>query len=55
MVSHLDHDRDTEALNPSRIPSHVIFLAETTKYHPIPCTDGLGRNPKVPVTTSFAG
>ena len=53
MVSHLDHDRNTEAVNPSAIPFHIIFLAKTMKYHPISCARALGRNPKAPVTPAF--
>ena len=30
MVSHLDHHRDTEAVNPSVIPFHIIFPAKTS-------------------------
>ncbi len=26
--------------------AYVIFLAKTTKYHPIPVANGRGRNPK---------
>jgi len=29
MVSRLDHNWDTEAMTPSGIPSHIIFLAKT--------------------------
>ncbi len=38
-----------------QVRNHVIFLAKTTKYHPNPCPDGLGRNPNVPVTQPFTG
>ena len=55
MVSRLDSNRNTEAMNPAGIPFHIIFLAKTMAYHPISQADALGRNPKVHVTPAFAG
>jgi len=55
MVSRLDSNRNTEAMNPARIPFHIIFPAKTMTYHPVSRAEALGLNPKLPVTPAFAG
>ena len=55
MVSRLDSNRNTEAMNPASIPFYFIFLAKTMTYHPISRADALGWNSKLPVTPAFAG
>jgi|Deesub1362A_J573_1020465.scaffolds.fasta_scaffold03622_1 hypothetical protein len=53
--------RDTTRIHGLGIPvvvqvkNHIIFLAKTTKYHPFSCADGLGGDPKVPVSPPSAG
>ena len=55
MISRLDHNRNTEAVNPSSILFHIIFLAKTMKYYPIFGADVPGRNPELLVTPAFTG
>ncbi len=44
MVSHPDHKRESEALNPSLVPSHIIFPAKTRV-----------QSPASPASPAFAG
>jgi len=39
----------------AQVRNHIIFLAKTTKHHPIPGAGDGGRDPKAPLPPPFAG